>query len=229
MKTLPRLLLATLLCAVAGEAVPAPRDDIEQTVRDFLAAQTQGLGTRVDIEVGKVLTTNRHEGCRQWKAFLPAGARVWGRVTVGVRCEAGINASLYVGARVRAYGNYLVVANPIQGGQTIENGDLKLASGELTVFPPDLLLQPQDAVGHVARQALSPRQPLRASYLRQPAAVQAGESVQIVSQGEGFAVSYGGQALNTASAGQLVRVRLPNGRIVSGVAREGGTVEIATQ
>jgi flagella basal body P-ring formation protein FlgA len=68
--------------------------------------------------------------------------------------------------------------------------------------------------------------PLRASSLRPPNAVSRGRPVQVFTQGEGFTVSGEGQALNDAAPGERVRVRLANGQIVQGIAREDGTVTL---
>ena len=62
--------------------------------------------------------------------------------------------------------------------------------------------------------------------VRAPLLFKAGAQVKVVAQGPGYAVSSAGQALTAGSAGQTVRVRMENGRIVSGTVNDSGTVEV---
>jgi flagella basal body P-ring formation protein FlgA len=54
----------------------------------------------------------------------------------------------------------------------------------------------------------------------------AGAQVKVVAQGPGYAVTSAGQALTAGAVGQTVRIRMENGRIVSGIVNEGGTVDV---
>jgi flagella basal body P-ring formation protein FlgA len=54
-----------------------------------------------------------------------------------------------------------------------------------------------------------------------------GQSVRLLSSGDGFIVSNEGKALNNAVNGQIVQVRTHSGQVVSGVARNGAVVEVA--
>ena len=56
--------------------------------------------------------------------------------------------------------------------------------------------------------------------------LKAGAQVRVSAQGPGYAVTSAGQALSAGSVGQTVRVRMDNGRIVSGIVSEDGTVTI---
>ncbi|HEX5125143.1 MAG TPA: flagellar basal body P-ring formation chaperone FlgA [Rhodocyclaceae bacterium] len=225
-----RLLLYCLIATGSRESIAQEyANSIEKAVEQFLTAQTQNVSGKVSISVGKIGSSARAAQCKQWQAFLPTGARAWGRVTVGVRCQEGANLSLFVAASVKIEGRYVAMARPVSGGQILTAADLTLIDGELTAHPLDLVTQMDQAIGQTARQALSPNQPLRAVQLKAETTVQAGETVKVISRGASFAVANEGRALNSAERGQLVRVRLDNNQIVSGIARETGTVEVVTQ
>ena len=53
-----------------------------------------------------------------------------------------------------------------------------------------------------------------------------GQPVKVVSRGAGFQVANDGTALSTAGDGQPAQVRLANGQVLRGTARNGGVVEI---
>jgi flagella basal body P-ring formation protein FlgA len=57
--------------------------------------------------------------------------------------------------------------------------------------------------------------------------VQQGQSVRLVSNGNGFSVSSEARAIGNAAEGQVVQVRTPAGAVVSGTARAGGLVEVS--
>jgi flagella basal body P-ring formation protein FlgA len=63
--------------------------------------------------------------------------------------------------------------------------------------------------------------------VRPPQLFRAGAQVKVIAQGPGYAVTSAGQAMSAGAAGQIVRIRMDNGRIVSGTVNEVGTVVVA--
>lgn len=202
---------------------PAP---VRAEVNRFLDLQSRSLPGEVRIQVGEFNGDNGLAPCVQLEAFLPAGTRAWGRVSVGVRCLAPSPWTAYVPAEVRVKGLYLVSAGPITAGQVLGPADILRESGELTAQAADVLTDPSQAVGYAARISLAGGRPLAASHLRLPPAVLQGQPVKVVSRGAGFQVANDGLALSSAADGQPAQVRLGNGQVVRGTARNGGIVEI---
>jgi flagella basal body P-ring formation protein FlgA len=199
---------------------------VRREVEQLLRSASTGLPGQVNVSVGAVDGRNQLPPCERLEAFLPAGTRAWGRISVGVRCLQPAPWTIYVPAQVAVLGDYLVIAQPLRAGQIVGPGDLRRESGDLTEQPASVLTDPAQAQGHAARYALAAGQPLRAEMLRLPPAVQQGQKVRVVSGGPGFQVSNEGVALNTVGEGQVAQVRLPGGQVLSGIARPGGVVEI---
>lgn len=223
-------LLAILLTGPAlGPQAGARQPDapVRETITSFLRAETAGLAGEVGIEVGAVDPANLLPPCTALAAFLPAGQRAWGAVSVGVRCEAPAPWTIYVPARVRVSGSYLVLARPLRPGQIVAPDDLARRLGDLAAEGDGAMLDAAQAIGRPARIAVAAGQPLRRDMLRLPPVVRRGEPVRVVSSGAGFAVANEGRALNDAAEGHSVRVRLESGRVLSGTARHDGVVEIA--
>jgi flagella basal body P-ring formation protein FlgA len=63
--------------------------------------------------------------------------------------------------------------------------------------------------------------------VRATQAFSAGSQVRVTQSGAGFEVMVTGQALSSGMVGQTTRVRLPGGKIVTGLVRDGQTVELA--
>jgi len=227
----PRLLLAAaaLLGAAAVQANDVPRHDpaqIRLQVEHFLRTQSTALPGKATITVGQVDTRLALPMCAASEVFLPNGARLWGKTSVGVRCSAPSPWTIYVQATVQVHGDYLVTAAPLAQGQTLGPNDVATVSGDLTTLPHGVATDARQVVGHTLGVSLPAGAPLRSDALRAPQVVQQGQTVRVVSAGPGFKVSAEGRALNNAAAGQIAQVRTTSGQTVSGVARAGGVVEV---
>ena len=220
-------LLMIALSSFAG-LCPAPQGPaaVRSEVTRFLRLQTISLPGEVSVQVGEFAPDNALPPCVQLEAFLPPGARAWGRVSVGVRCLAPSPWSAWVPAEVRVKGLYLVTSGPLTAGQLIGPGDIRREAGELTALGADVLTDPTQAVGYAARVGLAGRRPLAGSHLRLPPPVVQGQSVKVVTRGGGFQVTNDGTALSTAGDGQPAQVRLSSGQVLRGTARSGGVVEV---
>ena len=42
--------------------------------------------------------------CAEYEPFVPAGARLWGRASLGVRCVSGASWPAYVPVQIKVYG-----------------------------------------------------------------------------------------------------------------------------
>jgi len=200
----------------------------ESTLKAYLERETASIPGRVEVSVGDIDPRLRLMTCARTEPFLPPGARLWGRATVGVRCVEGAKWTTYVPVQVRVFGPTLVAARPLPAGKVVEEEDQRVAEVEQTREAPGLIADPVDVRNRVLARAFAPGQPFRASDLRARPAVAAGESVRVVHQGQGFTVSIEGRALTGATDGQAVRVQTDSGRVLTGVARPGRVVEIGS-
>lgn len=217
------LLLALTAAPLCAQQAP---EAVEAVARSFLEQETRGLPGRIEIQLSPLDARNQLPPCAELVAFLPGGVRAWGALSVGVRCESPVSWSAYLQARVSVMTDYLVTARPLRAGQIVGPADLARRHGDLAALPDNTLTDPTQAVGHHTRYAVAQGNPVRGDMLRIPAAVRQGQNVKVVSAGEGFQVSSEGLALNNAAPGETVRVRMPNGQVISGTASATGVVEI---
>ncbi|HYH42067.1 MAG TPA: flagellar basal body P-ring formation chaperone FlgA [Burkholderiales bacterium] len=230
---LTNLTLAALLLAAAAGGVraqnPAQQSPVavQRAVEDFLRVQTSGLAGQATFTTGAVDPKLALPACGSLEVFMPAGARLWGNGSVGVRCGAPTPWTVYVPVTVRVQGPYLAAARSIPAGQALAQEDLTVMQGDLTKMPPSIVTDMAQALGKTVGAPLAPGQPLRADVLRVVPAILQGQTVKLISQGPGFRVSADGKALANAAVGQLAQIRTSAGQTVSGIARADGTVEIA--
>lgn len=202
-------------------------------IEQFLLTQTGGLPGKVSIRIDTPMS-GALPACDALEAFLPNGARVWGRVSVGLRCRGGNNGdgsatpvwTRYVPAYVAVVANYYVAGRPINAGDTLNAADIALREGDLTTLPRGVITNPQQASGMVASNRIALGAPLRLELLRGATVIQQGQNVKVQSQGSGFVVSTEGRAMTNAAAGATIQVKTQAGQILSGIVRADGSVEL---
>ncbi|WP_250473336.1 flagellar basal body P-ring formation chaperone FlgA [Caballeronia sp. GAFFF1] len=191
----------------------------------FLQQQAAGLPGKVDITVTPVFPRGLAP-CSALDPFMPTGARLWGRVTVGVRCVGDRPWTLYVQARVSINATYYTAARAIAPGEVLASADLMARDGDLTAMPQAVVTDPSQAVGAVALSRVPAGLPLRTDMLRAASSVAIGQTVHVVTDGTGFSISADGSAMNNAAPGQQVRVKTAGGQIITGIVKDSQTVEV---
>jgi len=217
-----------LACAYATGAA-AERPDavlIKRTGEQFVARETAGLPGRVTYTVGALDAQLTLPVCQAAEAFLPAGGRLWGNATLGVRCTRPTPWTAYLPVEVHVWAGVVHSIRAIPQGQPIVETDLGVQQADLTQLPAGVVTDMRVAAGKTLVSSLQAGQPLRSDLLRSPTVVQQGQPVKLLVQGRGFTVTGEGRALTAATDGQLVQVRVASGLVVSGLARNGATVEV---
>jgi flagella basal body P-ring formation protein FlgA len=236
---LTTFVLASLLVAAVCQAeVAAPSaTQVNQTAKqnltilkakiaEFLETQTIGYPGKVSINVGAIDPNIKLAQCPDVQVFLPTGSRAWGKTSVGVRCSAPVNWAIYVQASVNVTAQYLVAAAPLAQGQVVTSQDLIFEKGDLTQLPPGIFTDISQAVGRSVSMSMNAGTVLRQEMLKITPIVLQGQNVKVTSVGNGFSVSAEGKAMAKANEGQLVQVKVASGQVITGIARNGGQVEV---
>ena len=197
---------------------------IDNSLRTGAAAE---LPLRMEVEVGELDPRLRLAACARVEPYLPAGSRLWGRTRLGLRCAEGETRwNVFLPVTVKAFGPAWVLIGNVPTGTVLSAADAVQAEVDWAAEHTSVLADPALWVGLVAARPLQGGQTLRQAMLRAPTIFQAGAQVRVSAQGSGYAVSAGGQAMNAGSVGQTVRVRMDNGKVVSGIVNENGTVSV---
>lgn len=223
------LVFANLPLARAQDAgLEALRQEAQRWATDaVLKFQPPGADLRMQAEVGAPDSRLRLAPCGNIEPHLPAGARLWGRSRVGLRCMDGVTRwNITLPVVVKATGKAWVMRGHVAAGATITESDVMEAEVDWAEDASPVLVDRTRWVGQTATRLLSTGQTLRQGMVKPTQVFQAGASVRVLAQGAGFQVSSQAQALSAGVVGQLARVRMENGRVASGLVLDVRTVKI---
>lgn len=201
--------------------------DVGTLISRYMQVQTAGLPGKVTVRL-EGRGAEALPACEAApEVFLPPGAAPWGRVSVGVRCQAERPWMRYVQVHVAVEGSYFVAARAIDAGRPVGAGDVTERTGDLTRLPRSVITSMNDLNGVVAANRIASGAPLRKELVRGVTVIQQGQAVKVVAQGQGFTVSTEAKAMTGATVGAVVQAKTRDGRMVSGVADMEGQIQLA--
>lgn len=199
---------------------------LKDKITEYLKIETKGYPGQVTIQTGAIDPRLKLAPCADVNVFMPRGSRPWGKTSVGLKCEAPSPWTIYVQATVKVSGQYLVAVAPLAQGQIVTDKDVIFEVGDLTQLPVGVYTETSQVVGRVVNISMNAGTVLRQDLLKTMPVVQQGQSVMLVTAGNGFSISAEGHAMNKALDGQVVQVKVASGQVISGVARSDGKVEV---
>jgi len=225
MRKLRLQLVVIMLSTLLPFGVASAESEIANRVRTLLEATPVPEGSELEIVVGDPDPRLSLGACKTYEPFVPPGARLWGRTSLGVRCTEGATWTIYLPTQIKVYAPALVAARPLVRGQTVTAEDVRIDRVEVTAQPAGVL-SPNDALeGRTTTRAMTAGEPLRRDLLRAPNVLQAGDIVRVQAAGAGFSISTEGKALAAATDGQTTQIAI-GGKVLTGVARTGKVVEV---
>lgn len=182
---------------------------------------------RTEVVVGELDSRLRLAPCAKVEPYVPVGTRLWGKTRLGLRCLDGVAKwNVFLPVTIRAYGAAWVIKGPVAPGAVLTESDAIEAEVDWAEEASPIVANPAQWVGQVASRALTTGQALRQGMVKPAQVFQAGVQVRVVAQGAGFQISSDGQALSAGVVGQPARVRMDNGRVMTGVVLDGRTVKL---
>ena len=219
------LLVSLLLCASAAQAAARQSHaKIREVALAYLQTQTRSLPGKVSLQIGDIDPRTVLRACSALEAFMPSGAQLIGKTSIGVRCNEKPGWSVFIQAGIRVSADMLVANRPLAQNTVLSANDFSLQNGELG--QPGILTDPAQAVGKTLKFAIGAGQVLRQDMLRAPYVVTQGQTAAVRVSSKGFSVRASGQALNNGAEGQNVQVRMASGQVISGTVAADGSVEV---
>lgn len=217
---------------VRAQAVAGQPDFIEATQRwlDNAVASVRPSGVaplRMEVTLGELDRRLRLAPCARVEPYIPVGTRLWGKTRLGLRClEGSVRWNVFLPVTIKAYGPAWVIKGDVAAGATLVQTDAMEAEVDWAQESSPIIASPEQWVGQVAARALSTGQALRQALIKPAQVFQAGAQVRVIAQGAGFQITSDGQALSVGVVGQPVRVRMDNGRVMTGITLDARTVKL---
>lgn len=232
LQALAAALAAVLIGPAQAQQASSAQDLVtltQQWVDQALAQLPAESSTlRMEVTVGQLDARLRLTPCARVEPYLPPGARLWGRTRLGLRClEGETRWNVFLPLTVQAYGPAWVLTGNVATGHALTEADAVQAEVDWAAEPAAVVASREAWLGQVAARQLVAGQTLRQHMVRAPHLFKAGNPVQVRVQGPGYAVTSSGQAMMAGSAGQNVRIRMANGKMITGIVNADGTIEAA--
>ncbi len=177
------------------------------------------------VRIGPVDDRLNLPPCPEPRFFLPQGGRAWGNGSLGVRCEGPAKWSLYLNFEGVLRGPALVATRAMPARTVPGSGDLELRLMDYQQDPDNYLRELPP--GSKLLRPLAAGQPVLLGALDRADVIRAGQKVLVVATGSGFNVAHEGTAVGRAAAGDSIKVKMPSGRIVQGIATREGQVAVS--
>jgi flagella basal body P-ring formation protein FlgA len=224
------ILCSALIACMPAQAATQALADVASTAENFVRASLpQESGAHYHITVTAPDTRLRLAPCgTALQAFRQGTHANTSRLTIGVRCAAPTQWTVYLAAAVEVERTVLVLQRPLARHATLLAQDVqpqlrRLPAGDGQTFLNDV----QTLKGKRLRRALPAGTTLRADMLLPEVLIRRGQRVTLLAQAGGLQVRAPGTALAEAAAHERVRVQnLSSQRVVEGVVDDNGLVRV---
>ena len=237
----PVWLLAGVCAGLFGSAAHAealPVDDAAEAsaiyanaqrwLDDTLAGSAASLPLRMEVSVGELDRRLRLAHCDRVEPYIPPNMRLWGKSRLGLRCVQGaVKWNVFLPITVKAFGPAWVVKGMVQQGSILSEDDAMAVEVDWAELNSPIVANAADWVGQTAIRTLSTGQALRQDMMKAAQVFQAGAQVRVLARGVGFEIATSGQAVSAGVVGQSARVRMDNGRVMTGQVLDSRTVGVA--
>ena len=182
---------------------------------------------RMEVVLGELDRRLQLAPCARVEPYIPVGTQLWGKTRLGLRCLEGVARwNVFLPITIRAYGSAWVLKSHVMPGAVLTESDAIEAEVDWAEERNPVMANPSQWVGQIAARTLPAGQALRTGMTRAAQAFQSGAQIRVVAQGAGFQITSAGQAMSAGVIGQSARVKMENGRILSGVVVDNRTVRL---
>lgn len=152
--------------------------------------------------------------------------RLWGRTFLKVQCIGGESNGFFVGVDFDVFAPVLVMKKTIPIGQALGPDDVEFSTMNIAQLPQGWINNMTHIHNKTATRPLTPGLVLRQDYIKGTPLIRRGDTVRVMMKGQGFSIGGSAQAVEAAEQGQTVKVKTPQGKILTGIATEPALVEV---
>ncbi|MFU8787612.1 MAG: flagellar basal body P-ring formation chaperone FlgA [Methylobacter sp.] len=228
-KKTPLMLALALIypTLAAAQQEPQSHASIAETVSHYIA---QNINLPGDYEAKLMPLDSRlnlPQCSEALEAFSAAAALKAGRVTIGVRCNAGKKWSIFTSAIIKTYQNVVVLTQPIQRGDIITPQHLAIERRDVSQLRGDFATQIGQAENKQSTHQLNAGSTLSVKNLVEPKLIKRKDKVVISTSASGVSIRMSGVAMMDGAKGQRIKIKnLNSGRVISATVINSGLVSV---
>lgn len=152
-----------------------------------------------------------------------------GQLTIGVRCHAPVNWTVYVSAQIKVMQDVVVTRRALSADHILTKDDIKLAPRDIASLRKGYLSDASALIGQQLKSPLPMGSIIETSQFESQTLVHRGDLITLVAAVGNMEVRVRGEALANAGLGQRVKVKNTSSeRVVEGIVDAAGVVRIKT-
>lgn len=230
------LKITVLCCLVAcsagralGEPALQPVDSIRAAAAQHVRQAMPPTSAAVFVAADKLDSRLRLPQCgAALESFLPSGANLGSRATVGVRCQQGAMWTVYVPVNIETEVQVLVLRRAVSQDSAISSQDVELQTRRFKGPSSKYLTDVSQLRGMRAKRSLPVGSILVVDGLAPDVLVKRGQQVVLLATVGGIEVRASGIALTDGGAASRVRVQnSSSSKVVEGTVTADSTVRVA--
>lgn len=236
MTTLQKALIFFSAVIVSLHPQSAAAADTYQSLAELQTLAEQQVLAAVSSSPGKVhakaepLDPRLHLATCNGKpeVFLPSGANLGSRTTVGVRCNNGTQWSIYIGVQIETDTPVLVLNHPLTHDVPLTATDVIVDQRTVPGMSSAYLTDVKQLKGYSTRRDLASGVLLTPAMLQPTVLIHRGQQVTVLAETAGISVKAEAIALSDGAANSRIRVRnISTSKEVEGVVDSDSVVRVA--
>jgi flagella basal body P-ring formation protein FlgA len=210
--------------AAEVEALTAIQAAAEQHVRSVIPANSGSVFIKADNLDSRL----RLAACLQpLEVFLPSGANLGSRVTVGVRCTQGTQWTIYLPLNIESEVSALVLNKPLARTAAVTAQDVSSQVQRVPGLASNAIRSLGELTGQRLKRDLPAGTVLSPSMLQAEMLIKRGQQVTVLAMVGGIEVRTQAVALSDGAASSRIRVKnLNSAKVVEGLVDTNSVVRV---
>ncbi len=180
--------------------------------------------SQIKIAIPHLATTSHR--CQDLKFSVISRNHHSGYFKLGVLCSDSASWHSTFNAYVINPRNYFLAAHALDEGQIIKDSDISVLHDFKAVTPTSLITKREHIVGYAVAHPIAKGKVFQRADLKLAKNLARGQTIKIISRGNGFLISNQGTLLNSPRNGQSARVETASKQVLTGVVEGAAVVEI---
>ncbi len=229
---LMQLIIVTTLSSATASSVLAtdnqPLTSIQAAAEQHVRSLLPGNPANLYIQAEKLDSRLRLNTClNKLEAFVPNGANLAARATVGVRCTDNGGWTIYVPVKIESDIAVLALTRAVTKGDIIKSGDVEVRTQRVAGVGNNFLSSAAELSGKRAKRALPAGTVLNPGMLEAELLIKRGQQVTVIATVAGIEVRT--QAVAQSDGALMSRIRVKNvnsAKVIEGTVETDAMVRV---